>query len=340
MDDARVLLVEELDAIGAAPADARARVTALRDAGLSASLAVVDAAGAPGTTGWSDRPADDEHHFGAEADGRAALKRWIASRRPDVVLWCSAHADAGSRSAAGDADVRWWPTGVPAVTAGTPSLLRHVPAPAGGVHDPFDWTPVDLSRLQRPRLSLWDGPYVVAPMPLQGEAGELALRAFARAVSGRDAFDLVVLSALQPGFEALAHRLGVGLRVHFVGPSPREAELAWLQNATAAVWAGTQPLSCGQPLRAFALGCPVLVADGASSALARWCDRRGIAWSVPTGQSGLAERLEQVMDAEPDVRLARERGRTLVRDQDVPLVGRRLAGVLARTPAADDRRAA
>ncbi len=340
MDDARVLLVEELDAIGAAPADARARVAALRAAGTPASLAVVDAADAPGGNGWSDRPSDDEHHFAADAGGRAALGRWIAARRPDLVLWCSTHADAGSRSAAGSADVRWWPAGVPAESRGTPSLLRHVPAPAGGVHDPFDWAPIDLARLQRPRLSLWDGPYVVAPMPLQGEGGELALRAFANAVSGRDAFDLVVLAPPQAGFEALAQRLGVGLRVHFVGPSPREAELAWLQNATAAVWAGTQPLACGQPLRAFALGCPVLVAGGAAHGLANWCERRGAAWSVPTGEDGLAERLEQVMDGEPGVRLARDRGRALVHEHDVPALGRRLASVLARTPAAGERRAA
>ena len=78
----------------------------------------------------------------------------------------------------------------------------------------------------------------------------------------------------------------------------------------------------------------------AGNGLANWCERRGAAWSVPTGEDGLAERLEQVMDGEPGVRLARDRGRALVHEHDVPALGRRLASVLARTPAAGERRAA
>lgn len=325
---ARVVLVEELDALGAAPADARARRTALRHAGVSAALAVLESADAPWRhTATPPEPSrDDATTFTDDDAGRRALQRWLRERDDALVLWASAGAARTARSFDLRGDVRWWPTGLGTTPADVPSMLRHVPA--RGAHDPFEWNLVEPDKLQRVRLSLWDGPYVLAPVPLQGRAGEAALEAFASVAADRDAIDLVVLAHSQPGFEKLAHRLGVGMRVHFVGPAPREAEIAWLQNAAAAVVAGADPLACGLPLRTMACGCPPLVADGGAAALAAWCRARLGDWCAPGDAAALADRLAAALGGANEVKLLRERARDVARGYTVSALATKLPRAL------------
>lgn len=337
---ARVVLVEELDALGAAPADARARVAALRHAGVSASLAVLESADAPWrhTASAPEPSRDDVTTFTDDAPGRRALQRWLGHHAEAVVLWASARKAALAHELGLRGDVRWWPTGLDVVPGHVPSMLRHVPA--RGAHDPFEWSAVESDRLQRARLSLWDGPYVLAPVALQGTAGEAALEAFAGATSDQAAFDLVVLAHPQPGFEALARRLGMGLRVHFVGPAPREAELAWQQNATAALYAGGDPLTCGLLLRTLACGCPPLVAHGAPGGLVEWCRERLGEWCVPGSSGEMCERLEAAMAGANEARLVRERGRDVARGHSVAALGGRMRRVLPNAGSMPRREAA
>ncbi|MFN8586460.1 MAG: hypothetical protein U0704_01570 [Candidatus Eisenbacteria bacterium] len=265
----RVLLVEHVDATGAAPADARARAVACRAAGVATEVLVLD--GRP-----SEDPLFPVHAapsgttidvFGDDAAGRARLAARVRASRADLVLWASAAPGGGPRAAEviGARPARWWASGHPGerATAGALPALDPAFAPAGG----SAW---DAERVPRGRLALWDGPFALVPTRPGIASARLLFDAFAQACRDREELDLVVLDHPRPELEALARAAGIGLRVHFVGPAPREAEHAWLAMARAALVAGEAPLSGGMLLRALGAGLPVLALGPAARAIGEW----------------------------------------------------------------------
>ena len=321
--ETRVLLVEQLDALGAAPADAHVRRQILEESGAAVTLAIVEPPDAPWHSISEPRTQARRTHVVTEgAAGWRDLARLAEELDPQCVVWAAGTPGEPAAALGLRHAVRVWPTGcTPAAGALTP-LAPALSQP----HAPFAWTAVDLVPVRRGRLSLWDGPYVLAPTPLSGRAGKLAIEAFARSIRGRDAFDLVVLARPQPAFEDLADRLEVGMRVHFAGPAPRDAELAWLQSATAVVFGGSASVSAGLPLRALACGCPVLAAESGPLGLAEWL----VAQQVAAGEAGdaraLAHGLAAAMDGAVALEVLRERGRRLAAARTPAAVSAALGG--------------
>jgi hypothetical protein len=340
----RVFLIESLDAAGTALADARARLEALECAGFSARAVAVDLG--------------PEHVLRREevegGRGRVALIRErgqllaaLAASRAELVLVASAERGGGiaARWLTPGLTARWWPTGIhPRDNAeaavrrpGDAALPCLTGAHAGEALDPgptagLDWSVLDGPRAKRARLSLWDGDYVLVPAPLTGRAGEETLRAFAAVAKDRTALDLVVLAHPQLEFAEFARRLGMGARVHFAGPAPREAEFAWTAAASAAVLGTAEPISGGLVLRALGSGCPLLPAgpDGASRLLRGWLERRGLLAAAPDAlPGGAALELERMLERDTAVEQALARGQAIAALQRVDVFAPRLAAALA-----------
>ena len=303
----RVLLIEHVDATGGAPADVRARTLALREAGFTVEALVLD-----------DRPADDlqfatnERRAGPGFDvlpggeaGRRALAARVRASRADRVLWAGAAPGGGdaARALPEGIDAWWWPTG----------------------HAPDAASAAEPLAIGRNRLSLWDGPFVLVPAPPSDETAGLLLDAFAQAASGRDEVDLVVLDHPHPRLESLVRERGIGLRAHFVGPAPREAECARLATAALSLLTGDAPLSGGLVLRALALGSAPVACGAAAAPVADWLDALGCAWARPADAEGLATAIERALDRETEVQNARESGRDAARRLDTAALAARLA---------------
>lgn len=313
MPPTRAWLIEQLDAHGSAPVDAALRLAVLRAAGIDADAVLLAAADDDVSSGdgGSFRPLA---RYRADAAGHQALTERVRAERPAAIYWAAASPNgAFARLADREPSLLWWPAG-----SGTPPRIARSLA-VDGV--PWTWTPVDIGRLARPRLSLWDGAYVLAGMPLAGRAGSRLLEAFADVADGADALDLVVLAHAQGEFEAIASRLGIGPRVHFAGPAPREAEVAWLQSARAVLFAGDAPLSSGLPLRALACGAPVLALGEPLRALADWLRSRGVFEPAEDVRVALAEALTRT----PAARARAERGRAVAAELTPEAIGARLA---------------
>ncbi len=333
----RVLLVEHLDAIGAAPADARLRAGALRAAGATVEVVVLD----------TDRGEDLQ--YGAVSKRRDAsmtlwhahhaagpLGRFAREKGFDLALWASAHAsDRLAEQLPGALPAYHWCTGF----APHAMSARALP-PLDLDLDPCAGSTFDLGRLQRGRLSLWDGPFALAPAPLTPETGRQVLEAFATAVSEHDEIDLVVLDHPRVGLESSARELGVELRVHFVGPAPREAEASWLQTATVAVIAGEHAISAGLVLRALASGCPILPVGEEAGPLAGWLLARGLAPFAGADGDALGEAMEAVFAADPRMAEVQTRGREVAAGYGLEPLAERLARCLARFADHGDDRAA
>lgn len=305
----RVLLVEHVDATGAAPEDARARMLALKHAAGTLETIVLDGRAdddlqyraADRRTG----PAVDT--FTAGAAGRRALARRVQAIEPSLVLWASATPGGGEAAAVlrGVADAWWWPTGhAPAgVPAGPLRALPGAAAPCAGCA-------LEAPKRARQRLSLWDGPFVLVPAPLGEATARDVLEGFASAASGRDEMDLVLLDHPNRRLEALAREHGVDVRTHFVGPAPREAEGAWLATATAVLVPGDAPLSGGLLLRALAAGAVPIAVGAAAAPIADWLDAAGCAWARPRDAEALGEAVERVLEHAEAAKRARERARS------------------------------
>lgn len=333
----RVLLIEHLDAIGAAPSDARLRASALRAAGAHVEVIVLD----------TDRGEDLQ--YGSVSHRRepgvilwhahhaaGPLGRFAREKRFDFALWASAHA---SDPLAGQL-----PGALPAYhcsTGFTPHAIREKALPAldAGL-DPCAGSAFDPARAQRGRLSLWDGPFVLAPTPLTSEPGRAVLEAFALAASDRDEVDLVVLDHPRAPLEALARQLGIDLRVHFVGPAPREAEAAWLQTASVALLAGEQAISAGIVLRALTSGCPLLPVGEEAGPLAGWLLARGLAPFAGADGDLLGDALEAVLTAGPRIDLLRSRGRAVGERYTLAALTERFTRSLAGLAEGDSEHAA
>lgn len=328
-----MLLVEHVDAAGASPEDARARSLALRHAGCTVEVVVLDGREDDDLLhpGRQSRPGVAIESLGAGADGRRSLASRVRASQPGLVLWASAAPGGGEAANAlpRGPEAYWWPTGhAPAGTvAGPLPALPGFAAPCGG-------SAIELARGVRQRLSLWDGPFVLAPAPPSGEAADDVLDAFASAAGDRDEVDLVVLDHPHRRLEALARERGVGQRVHFVGPAPREAEAAWLATAVATIVAGDAPVSGGLLLRSLASGGAPVPVGAAATPIADWLASLGCAWSRPRDAAGIAAAIEQALDRSTAVQLARERGREAAAACDAKWLEARLARALAAGGAA------
>jgi hypothetical protein len=303
----RVLLIEHLDAVGAAAVDARPHAAALRAAGFEVEGVVLEGEGGGELLFASG---DRGPGPGFDRIGLDELAARVRASRASTVLWASAARGGGvpARTLPPGTHASWWPTGhAPETLASGPlPVLEPMLPPLGGSLLSGDEQP-------RRRLSLWDGPFALVPVLPAARAGAELLDAFARVVDGGEEADLVVLAHPDAGFEQMARRACVGQRVHFVGPAPREAEHAWLGTAVVALVSGDAPLSGGLLLRALDAGCPLLPVGEAAAPIRHWLDRHALAW---TGDDdGVAARLGAALDRDPAVLAARECGRQVAATQ-------------------------
>jgi hypothetical protein len=322
----RVLLIEHLDAIGAAPADARQHAAALRAAHFTVEGLVL-----------GGEKHDDllfpmhERRVGTGFDvldagpqGLAALARRVRTSRADVVLWASATPGGGAAARALPESMHalWWPTGHAGARAerGPLATLDDALAPVTGCAVAEDG--------ERRKLSLWDGPYVLVPAPASATTAAAMIAAFARAADGRDEVDMVVLDHPEPALGELARRAGVAQRVHFVGPSPREAEHAWLGASAMVVLPGDAAISGGMVLRALSCGCLVQPVGEAASPIAAWLRGHGLTWTHEAGEESLAAAMDAALEREAAVLALRERGRAVAAEYGIGALGERISGAL------------
>jgi hypothetical protein len=333
----RVLLIESLDAIGSAPVDARQHAAALRAAHFAVEGVVLG----------GDRHDDllfplHERRVGtgfdvldAGADGLAALTRRVRTSRAEIVLWAGATPGGGAAARALPEGTRamWWPTGHADARAehGPLAALDETLAPVAGcavAEDP-----------ERRLLPLWDGPYVLVPAPSSAATAAAMISAFARAAEGRDEVDLVVLDHPEPALAALARRAGLAQRVHFVGPSPREAEHAWLGASAMVLLPGEAAIAGGMLLRALSCGCMMQPVGAAAAPLAAWLRSHGLAWTNEPGEEALASAMDAALESETGVQGLRARARAVAAEYGIGALGERIAGSL-RGGTAREREAA
>lgn len=322
-DRPRVLLIEHVDAIGATAADAVARAVALRAAGAEVDIAVLE-------EGQEDDLLYDaleraprlihSRHCGPRA--RAALARLVRGHGADRVIWAGATPGGGAAAAevvAGRAAC-WWPTGLAASSHAVGPLAAGIAADS-----PCSDHAVDADRTPRTRLSLWDGPFVLAfATPGRPDAAAV-LEAFAHVAESLDGIDLVVLGRPDAAFEAHARRLEVLPRVHCVGRAPREAECSWLQTAACVVVGEDAPVSGGLLLRALATGHPLLAVPE-RSALQAWLEREQVGAGAANGP--LAERLAGALTGGAAAERAAARSRALAARHHAAALAARAARLL------------
>ena len=326
----RLLLVEQLDAVGASPADLRPRAQLLRKCGFDVRMVAIAHDGDEDLQyGAAERPQAGIERF---PSGEAAelVRRAAGEFRAELVVWASASpAGRGPRDAVASLPAWWWPSGWSA--AGGVTALPEL-APGA---DPGDLAMPERDRPRAGRLSLWDGPYALVACPLRAADAEHLFDGFARAADRRDEVDLVVLDHPDAELEEVAREAGLDQRVHFVGRAPREAESAWLQHARVAFVTLQCAVSAGLVRRALGAGCPLIPVGGAAAPLAVWLRERGLAWARE-GRARLAwDTVAAALARTPAVETAVHRGRALAAaDTSVALAEH----VLRRLPGASDRR--
>lgn len=317
--------------MGAGPADAAARLVALERAGCDAEAVVLGLAGAESDDAFAHR-AEPRDRVGR---GPEALDRALASFRPDVVVVASALPGGGPlASRLPDSLPRvWWPTAVaaPGFAAwrgpGRPPLsLGSAAAAEVGPTAALDWAVLDAPLGGRRRLPLWDGEYVLVPVPIDGAHGADVIRGFAEISEDRDQIDLVVLGPRVAALEKLAWQLHVGTRVHFAGAAPRPAEYAWAHSAAATVITGVGPISAGVVLRALASGSPVagVGRDGAGAIVRAWLGNGHGSNGADTPASALSRALSGGQEVEAAV----SHGRTLAARHEHDVIAARLIAAL------------
>jgi len=308
-----ILLIESLDAVGSSADDARARLSALNQAGFTAHALVVAAGRSP-----TARPGESGRQT-QWIEGHAALAaaaRTSQARAPHALaLVASGPIEAGAlaRALPPGLEARWWPTALAAANSAPGAFAAGVlrPSPPALTLDALEGAIAEPARGGRSH-PLWDGDYVLAPVPLAAPSGTAVLEAFARAARERSALDLVVLADPQPEFERLAQALGIGVRVHFAGPAPGPAEASWLRAAAAVLLPAEATLAASLVLRVLDAGAlPVVVGGGApADILRRWLSARGCAAGAGApGTWGAAESLGWVLDRGSAVETAIARGR-------------------------------
>lgn len=329
---ARVLLVDHLDAAGAAPADARARALALGRAGFDVETLLVED-GEHDDLQYGPRAAGPGlERLPAEVLSPRALEARVHASRAECVVWASAAPGGGppARALPRATPAHWWPTGH--APAGAPrgpleALAGFAPPGGGAAAVP--------ERAARARLSLWDGPYVLVAAPLAGTGAGEVLAAFARVAREHDA-DLVVLDRPRPEAEALARAHALGARAHFVGPAPREAEAAWLTGAACVLVPGDAPVSGGLLVRSLALGVTPVPAGAAAAPIAAWLAAACSPCAQAFGPDALAATIASALEGGAAARAAGERARAAA----VALGARDLPARLAAALGGPPRRAA
>jgi hypothetical protein len=347
MSQSRVLLVEALDAIGSDALDAREHEAILRATGARIQAALVtprrrDRAAAHEGDATASAPNDKCREFDDGRAGLAALRAFAGRGGFDLALVAATSPGGGvaARALAPVLPTRWWPTGLAPAPDWRARLGFHAEGPvqplAAERSDPdapagLSWSSVQHGRVARGGFALWDGEYVLAPLPPAGDDGARLLAAFAAVAQRWTGHDLVVLADPRPDFERQARALGIGVRVHCVGAAPREAEWAWWSHASAAVLAGRGSLSGGLVLRGLLSGCPLVVAASSAplGALGDWLADQGCAAPVGADDTARAAALERVLERGPQVDQAVARGRALAACHAPTLVAPRLARALA-----------
>ncbi len=252
----RAVLLENLDAVGAAEGDADIHAAALRAAGWTVHAAVVGHAPAAADS-LCLVSRERLTRFTRDVTGRTGVRELVAHAKADAVFVASGGSGGGDVAEwlPVGSPAWWWPT---AFLPGSPRGGALEPLGPEFAHDPTCWAVGTLPRAGRGLLALWDGDFVMSPGPLSGGAGRLALDAFAALDDSWSGVEFVVLAHPQPEFEVYARTLGIGPRLHFAGPAPREAEHSWLLSTSAVLIAGDEPLAGGAVLRALASGAPLL----------------------------------------------------------------------------------
>ncbi len=321
----RLLLVEQLDSVGASLADLRPRAHVLRRSGFDVRMLAIATDG------------DDDLQYGscersqpgierlAEQDAADGVRRVAEDARADAIVWASASPGGGetARALASRWPAWWWPTGW------SPTRPDRRLASLTGSDEPGDACVVEGERPRIGRLSLWDGPYAVVASPLQAADAMTLFEGFAHASDGRDEVDLVILDHRDDELESAARAAGMLQRVHFVGSAPLEAEGAWLQHARAAFVTLHRPLSAGLVLRALAAGCPVLPVGPAAAPVTGWLQRHGLAWTKPGHARPLWDSFAAALERKPAVEAAITRGRALATDGNVDLLASSFTAALA-----------
>ena len=313
----RLLLVEQLDAIGASLADLRPRAQVLRRAGFDARLVAIATEGDDDLQhGTTERPQPGIDRLD-ERGATERVRQAAEAMRADAIVWASATPGGGERGRA--LATRWpswwWPSGWSGTTSAStlPSLL--------GDADPGDACVIEGERPRTGRLSLWDGPYALVATPLLADDAEQLFEEFAEASDGRDEVDLVLLAHPDPDVESAARDAGILQRVHFVGRAPLEAEGAWVQHARVAFVALQRPLSAGLVLRALAAGCPVLPVGAAADPVASWLRAHGASWTRGGASRPGFEAIAAALERKPAVETAVARGRALAASRNVDALG-------------------
>ena len=308
--NARILLVEHLDAVGSSLTDLKPRAQVLRTMGFEVRLAALAADGDGDLQhGSSERRQTGIERFD-EQRGTELVRRAAESWSADGIVWASSAPGGGeaARALGQRTPAWWWPSGW--ATARTPGPLPRL-APE---LDPGDACVLESERPKSARLSLWDGPYALVASPLKAADAEHLFDGFARAADRRDEIDLVVLDHPEPELETLARSAGITQRVHFVGPAPREAEHAWLQHARMTFVTLQRPLSAGLVLRALAAGCPLLPVGHAAEPVRQWLASQGVVWAKPDRARLAWDTVAAAMARTPAVETAIVRGRACAAD--------------------------
>ena len=341
----RVLLIESLDAAGSDRADARERCSALRGLRAVVRVAILN----PGRHGHDVGAAAAIASSSAFAEwdtspaGLGELREFAREGHFDHILVAAAAHGGGAavRALPRGAPASWWPTGVSPTPgwrarfgfgrpAGLPPLVSASESDRD-THEGLAWSSVGPRPAGRGRLTLWDGNYLLSPLPLAGHDGSRLLAAFAGLRSEWSGLDLVVLSEPQPAFEREARARGIGARVHFVGQAPREAEGAWWAHAAGAVFAGAGAVSGGFVLRGLGVGCPmgVLQSGAPGTAIRTWLHRNGCLPRVPDGgDDDAVTMLGRLLGRGPVVTEAVARGRALAASHGWERTAKRLAAAL------------
>ena len=331
----RLLLVEQLDAVGASRSDVRPRAQSLRRSGLDLrTLAIAPEGDDDLQHGTAERPQPGLDCL-PPRDAAAAVRRTAEEWHADGIVWVSASPGGGAlaRTLGARVPAWWWPSGWSAERETGP-LESFAPALDAG-----DAAVLDAERGRTSRLSLWDGPYALVATPLGAADAEALFGAFARAADQRDEVDLVILDRHDPALERVARSAGLEQRVHFVGRAPREAESAWLQNARVAFVTLAEPLSAGLVRRSLGVGCPLLAVGETARPVSDWLRGHGVSWSRP-GLDRLAwDTVAAALHRTPAVETAIQRGRALAARGPAPEVAAGLQSVLAGRHSRRDRAA-
>ncbi len=335
----RVLLIDCLDSQGSRTIDAAARGRALALCAGEVEILTIDL------------------RDGAPAPARslaAQLAGACARLTPDRLVIASALPCGRDivRAMPRPAAAVWWPTGLPQAprpsrawtpfgsgAAAVPSL--HDCDGAGTAADPgvataaaLDWAVHEDSGVARARITLWDGRYLLAPVPLSGVPGHELLRAFAALDARWNRVELVVLGAADPAFHHAARRLGIGARLHFAGAATADAELTWLASAAGAMFATDAPVAASLIVRAIACGTPVFVAGSRlANAVNPWLAHHGtLPASWPLDPEPLRVRLESLLDHDHELEVATRQGRAIAARHQTRALSVRLAVALGRPP--------